>query len=341
MNKIKAVQIIGTQRSGSNLLRVMLDTMDDVFAPHPPHILQRFLPLLPYYGSLNNKQNWEELIHDVCELVRLNPVTWENIELDEAEIARNCRTFSLYEIFRVIHELSAQQVGAHIWVNKSMKNIHYIKGFDSIDIHPLYIYLCRDGRDVALSFKKAIVGEKHIYSIAKCWQEDQAACLELQKNIDKAFFFALKYEDLISQPDVELKKICSFIGVDYTEKMLEYYKSKESEQTSAAGEMWRNVKQPVLKDNKNKFLNELSLAEIRIFETVAGKELAALGYKLVTPAEDIKAFTSIEIEEFELKNKQLKAQFSQQAATVDKQKREPQERLLQSIRERKLKKTEN
>ena len=53
--------MIGTQRSGSNLLRVMLDGIEQIVAPHPPHILQRFLPLLPKYGDLADRSNFYRL----------------------------------------------------------------------------------------------------------------------------------------------------------------------------------------------------------------------------------------------------------------------------------------
>ena len=55
--KIQGIQMIGTQRSGSNLLRVMLDAVDQITAPHPPHILQRFIPLLDKYGDLNQPEH--------------------------------------------------------------------------------------------------------------------------------------------------------------------------------------------------------------------------------------------------------------------------------------------
>lgn len=40
-----------------------------------------------------------------------------------------------------------------------MKNMFYAEGIESTGIQPYYIYLYRDGRDVALSFKRRIVGE--------------------------------------------------------------------------------------------------------------------------------------------------------------------------------------
>ena len=44
--------IIGTERSGSNLLRVILDAHSRISVPHPPHIMRYFSPLVARYGDL-------------------------------------------------------------------------------------------------------------------------------------------------------------------------------------------------------------------------------------------------------------------------------------------------
>ena len=333
MNDLKAIQIIGTQRSGSNLLRVMLDTLDGVFAPHPPHILHRFLPLLSKYGSFESEAARRMLIHDVCEMVRINPVPW-NVTLDEDEIAKECEPFSLYKLYRIVYETAARQNGASIWINKSMQNVHYAEGLEASGLHPVYLYLFRDGRDVALSFKKAIVGEKHIYCIARSWKKDQAACIRLKASTDPSRFVCIRYEDLITDSESELRKICNAVDIPYESKALEYYRSSESDLTSAAGKMWENVKKPVMKDNKNKFLKELSPEEIAIFESVAGEELKALGYELVTPEEQLRTFSPEEIGAFEAENEALKKQFMSQADEEDVRKRQPQDDLIRSIKQR-------
>ena len=49
---MQAIFMVGEQRSGSNLLRVILNESKNIAAPHPPHILQRMMPLVPLYGDL-------------------------------------------------------------------------------------------------------------------------------------------------------------------------------------------------------------------------------------------------------------------------------------------------
>lgn len=325
--------MIGTQRSGSNLLRVMLDAIDEIAAPHPPHILQRFLPLLPYYGDLSVEANFTRLSDDVCELVRLNPVPWEGVEIDANAIRRACRRPTLYDLFRSLYETAARQTGTAYWLCKSMKNVFYAEGIESTGLRPYYLYLYRDGRDVALSFKKAIVGEKHIYALAQNWKKDQEEALRLQARTARDHFFSLSYETLIASPEEVLRSLCDFLRVPYSDKAMEYYKSRESENTAVAGKMWSNVTKPILKNNTRKFLKELSSKEIAIFESVAGETLEKFGYDLCTPADRrTSRFSLEEIEAFEAENNRLKRLFRQGADPDDLEKRRPQEELIGRIK---------
>lgn len=331
MSSIQGIQMIGTQRSGSNLLRVMLDGIDSIAAPHPPHILQRFLPLLPKYGDLTVDAHFRRLAVDVCELVNINPVPWE-VCMEADEVISQCKQHTLYELFRVIYEMAACRTGASHWLCKSMKNMFYAKGIEATGIQPYYIYLYRDGRDVALSFQKAIVGEKHIYSLAQNWKKDQEEALRLKVLTDESHFFSLNYETLIASPEETMRQLCAFLQVEYSDKAMDYYKSKESVNTAVAGKMWSNVSKPIIKSNTRKFLNELSVEDIAIFESVAGSVLQQLGYDICTSKERLKSsFSEEEIIRFTEENKRLKKAFMQQADTDDIEKRRPQDELIDRI----------
>lgn len=327
--------MIGTQRSGSNLLRVMMDGIDAIAAPHPPHILQRFLPLLPLYGDLSVPAHFRRLAEDVCELVRVNPVPWEGVTIDTEAVVAACQAPTLYELFRVIYETAARQHGASFWLCKSMKNVFYAEGIEQTGLRPYYIYLYRDGRDVALSFQKAIVGEKHIYALARNWMNDQEEALRLKARTPEGRFFSLSYEALVAEPRQVMQSLCRFLGVPYSDKVMEYYKSKESENTAVAGKMWSNVTKPILKNNTQKFLRELSADDIAIFESVAGPTLQKLGYPLCSPASALRdSFTEEEIAHFAAENIRLKQAFNKQVDPEDLEKRRPQRELLARIKHR-------
>lgn len=306
MNPIQPIQIIGIQRSGSNLLRLMLNQFDEITAPHPPHILQRFMPLLPLYGNLEIQQNFFRLINDVSILVERNPVPWSGVKFDREQIFNLCKKKNLVELFRVIYDLKAKQDNTSFWACKSMANINYADEIERSGMRPLYIHLYRDGRDVACSFKKAIVGEKHVFHIANQWRKNQEACLELKDRVGKERFIQLSYENLICTPEKELKKISAFLNIKFKHKVFDFYKSEESHNTAVAGKMWANVAKPILKGNSNKYRKELSELEVGIFEKQAGKMLEKLAYKLEkTGIINGREFTSTELKSFETENKSL------------------------------------
>lgn len=335
MNYIQPIQIVGTQRSGSNLLRLMLNQFNEITAPHPPHILQRFIPLLPVYGSLENKQNFLKLIDDVCVLVERNPVVWTGVKYNRQRIFTLCKSNTVFEIFRIIYDLKAEQDNAKFWACKSMANIQYASKMEEAGIRPLYIHLYRDGRDVACSFKKAIVGEKHVYHIANQWRKNQEACLALQTKVGNERFIQLSYENLIHSPEEEMKKLSSFLNVEFNPKVFDFYKSEESKNTAVAGKMWANVTKPILRSNFNKYKKELTELEVGIFEKQAGDILEKLTYLLEkTGIVNGRDFTTTELNFFDEQNKQLKEEAVKSVDPDGIRLREGQELLLKEIQSR-------
>ncbi len=100
-----------------------------------------------------------------------------------------------------------------------MQNVKWGKEIESYQEEPLYIYLYRDPRDVALSFSKAIVGEKHPYAISKRWLAAQKRCLEFGKRIPQNRFLTVSYEELVRSPEKILKTISDRFGLKYSNEM--------------------------------------------------------------------------------------------------------------------------
>lgn len=329
------VQIIGTQRSGSNLLRLMLNQLAGVFAPHPPHIMRTFYPLLGNYGDLSVDQNFMTLIDDVCRLVELNPVPWEPLRTDRDLIFETCKNRSLTEVFRSVYQVNAQAKGANHWFNKSMQNVKFLDCFNQKGFNPKLIYLYRDGRDVALSFKNAIVGPKHIYNLAKKWSNEQELSLSYVNRVGDGHAVMLSYESLVMQPEMELNRLCDFLGLEYDRNVVEFYDSSESIRTADSGRMWSNLKKPIIRGNFGKYKKVLSVWEIEVFEQIAGETLKKLGYSLSSGIETGKhEFTKAEIDSFNSQDAELIKDALDHAAPEDLFKRKRQDQFIESVKKR-------
>ncbi len=326
--------MIGTQRSGSNLLRLMLSQLPGVFAPHPPHILLNFYPLLDRYGDLTVDNNFTQLIDDVCRVIELNPVPWEGAVLDRQRIWDMCRRRSLLEIFIRIHELQCISHGLDTWCCKSLETVAYVDHYAAEGIWPFVIYLYRDGRDVALSFRKAIVGEKHVYHLAQKWRQDQQQALDFLATISADRYVALRYEELTAEPTAHIHHICDKFSLPYSDGVLEYYKSSESQRTAVSGHMWENLTKPIMKDNTGKFLKEMTRKDLVIYESVAGDMLERLGFQLITPPEERQTFTKEQIMVFDAENAALKEESIRTADPHDLELRRPQAEFWKALRAR-------
>ncbi len=168
-------------------------------------------------------------------------MAWRGTPLDREQVRARCRDRSLLSIMAAIYDQHAADCGAADWVNKSLANVHYL---DEIAAHfdgdARFVYLYRDGRDVALSFQRAVVGEKHVYSIAGQWHRDQQAALSFCRGHEAAVF-RVAYEELTTAPRPLLERMCDFLGVGFDPAMLEAHASDEAAATSSAGELWCNV----------------------------------------------------------------------------------------------------
>jgi len=309
----------------------MLNQFDGVTAPHPPHILQRFMPLLHVYGDLEIPGNMYRLVDDVCSLVELNPVPW-HIRFNREQVVHRCRENTLFEIFRVIYDLKAEQEGVRYWVCKSMTNVNFFRDLESFEVKPLYIHLIRDGRDVSCSFRNAIVGDKHIYNLAEFWRKEQQACLDLQKRVGADRLIRVQYESLIRNPEKEMMRIAEFLGVHFTPHVFDYYKSSESRETANAGKMWQNLTKPIIKSNFNKYKRQLSREEILLFEHLAGDILQKFDYKLDYPEDRNKIVISKQqIMRYDQENVRMKEEAFRSADKNDLDKRTAQRTLLENI----------
>jgi len=334
--KVSGIQIIGTQRSGSNLLRVILDQSPELASPHPPHILVIFYPLLNLYGALENNENYYRLVTDVVSYVEANPVPWEGVVLNPQDLFNRSAVNSLFELNRLIYEKAAESKGAKYWCCKSMNNVYYARELEAQKDKLKYIYLYRDGRDVAASFKKAIVGDKHIYHIASQWKKDQEASLALARSIPPGRFFSLSYEDLIGNPEETVRSLCDFLQIAYNSNMLNYYTSKTSKVTAASGEMWSNLEKPIITTNTGKYLKEFRKDDLEIFELVAGNVLLELGYELQTDRSNKQLIAEQHLPDYFEENHRLKQAVIKSARPLDLENRMGQETILKNIKSRKV-----
>jgi len=84
-----------------------------------------------------------------------------------------------------------------------------------------FIHLIRDPRDIAISHVK-LGWSGHYYFAADPWIEAERDWESLSANLSKDQFIDVRYEELVANPETELKRVCEFLGVDYSENLFDY-----------------------------------------------------------------------------------------------------------------------
>lgn len=277
--------IMSTERSGSNLVRKMLGAHPDIAAPPPAHHLIHLSRILPYYGPLTDDSNFEDLVYDAVVMTQVenSHLEWKHdIEVDD--VLERVTARNLPGVLEAMYDEVADREEALGWACK--ENRLWEDAFAIRDTIPdaKFVYLCRDGRDVAVSMQNVPTHDEHVYYIAREWFDHQLLCLEVVQELaahDAALI--LKYEDLIETPEDELRRVCEFVDVEYHPRMLGFHKLDETQEAADKTVFWENLSKPVMSDNKGKFYDQLTERERQIFESVAGNGLEMLGYPLQFP----------------------------------------------------------
>lgn len=279
--------IVGLARSGTTLLRLMLDRHPELSIPAETHFL----------GQLVNSIAPTSIGRDEFYELLTKAPTWPNMALDAADflsaLAR-VHPFSVSEGIRTFYRLYALKQGKTRWGDKTPPYRSCLVGISRLLSEAHFIHIIRDGRDIAVSSRGLWFGPgNNIEDQARFWV-DQISVTRRQ-SIEVPYFLEVKYEDLISAPRRTLERICEFICVTYDPTMLRYYETagfRLREHTAPFGPPGRtpppldqflaiheNTKRPPDEGRIGRWRREMSLADQRKFEAIASDLLLSEGYE--------------------------------------------------------------
>lgn len=313
--------LIASERSGSNLITKMMDAHPDVCGPSPLHIL-RVLGMEYYrYGDLGKASNWNALVEDVFTLVSSDFAKWRTSPT-KTEIEAMAEPGDLPGLLRAIFENEARANGKKALFVKELWTHRYISFLDWCFPGAKYVYLVRDPRDMALSWRNNPVHPGGVVAGARQWQHDQSnTVINFRALHDAGRAVLVRYEDLVADSEKSLRKICDLLGLKYSEDMLGFHKNKLTQDNADKNPLWRNLSREVMSDNFNKFKKELTEGEIAAIEVTCWPLLRYFGYAPATNIEKLRG----------VKQQQINALANQER---EKYKPKPQVRVHDKIQTR-------
>ena len=259
--------IIGCNRSGTSLLRTMLNHHPDVAVPLESLFLVDYL-----------KADGKVDINLQKDLLKHEPMLNEwGVKMNKAELDRIKDTTG---ILKSVHESYAKKQQKRVWGNKTPRMTRYVADIKEYLPDAVFIHMVRDPRAVALSLSNSKIHKSNIYFGAKRWVRYLKSALESEKKY-KDYILRVYYEDLVNEPERTLKCVCKLIGIKYTSKMLNYQNTGNKEYRKYHNSAHSNLKKSPQKDRINAWKKELTKREIQIIENVCGEIMEEFGYERV------------------------------------------------------------
>ena len=304
----KQVFMVGERRSGTNLLRLMLNQHPQIVAPHMAAILDKLVPLTSCYDHLELAARKLQMVDDALRVMEFVPVEWRGPQLSREQIASLMGEASFFSFIGALMRICADGEEAQVWVNKEPNALRWHSELSSELGEVLYLYLYRDPRDVVASFARLASGDKHPYVIAQEWVRKQELGLEALRLLGPSRVHLVAYEQLVENPRTILEGICSFLQIPFSPVMLEHHRHEEAQRVARYGDHWGSLDRPVTTENRRKYRKKLTEDDISVVESVAGQVMDRLGYErdYIQTGEEIR-FSSAQVQVFERENEELKS----------------------------------
>lgn len=253
-------------RSGTKLLRGILNNHPEIAIPS---FETEFLPyLVNKWGNqpLENYATFLRFYNDMIKLPYFFYMKEENRLIEAQKWYHLCHSYSPSGIFEALIRHDAK--ASRIWGDKSPSYILQIPLIKKLFPNAKIIHIIRDVRDHCLSMHHA--WGKNMMRAAQRWTDN----ISLSKN-DAAFFskdcIEIKYENLIETPEKVVKKVCSFLGLEYTQQML--ILTHPTEEIGAA-----KGKDIILRDNSKKYLSCMDSSVKNRIDQLCAELLIDLNY---------------------------------------------------------------
>lgn len=285
------VFIIGIARTGSKIYKNILNEWSDIHVSNelhflfPPWIMKDFRTYVDEkIGNLKIDSNIPPLIN-LMYSGALNGTFWKgeihniNREKLEKRILESDRSYR--SIFKILVEESAKAKNKKIAGAKFPVNIVYVPTLVQWFPNAKFVHIIRDPRAIYVSMvlkdiknfnvKSKIV--KFIIALGRLiyliWQFKMAAKIHRKyRNWDN--YYLSRFEDIVSEPEIYLRRLCKFLEIEFKEEMLyppvvdsSYYQKKNKGFDKDALIRWKNHISPITE---------------RIITLILKKEMKEFGY---------------------------------------------------------------
>ena len=266
------VLVLGVRRSGTTLLRVMLDRHSELAVPDESY----FVPQLA-------DRHLRHVDPDkfVDDLRRIDTLAEWDVPLERVR-ARLAAGMPIGAAIATVYAVYAEARGKPRWGDKTPMYMQNLRLLERLFPDALFVHLIRDGRDAALSFlsmPKGLMTEtwmqpRDVAGFADQWRAEVKAAQRLGGRVGDERYLEVRYEDLVGDVESVLRRISTFARLPYEPAMADYAGSVDV----STKPHQQSLKRPPTAGLRDWRL-QMSPEDVGAFDRVAGDLLDELGYE--------------------------------------------------------------
>ena len=221
MSDKPGIVVVGSPRSGTTLVRRILDAHPNIACPPETYLLSAAARFL-----------YQDRFSAGLRIGVLDGLSFAGFE--EREVLERLRRFA----FAFFEEYAAK-AGKPRWAEKTAFDAFHLAQIRRLcEGHVKFICISRHGLDVAASLHDLVgktggyVEELHAYlrnypepleALARAWIDTASAVHELAQDLGSGpdpSAIALRYEDLVEEPEAQVRRVLEFLDEPYDDELL-------------------------------------------------------------------------------------------------------------------------
>lgn len=271
--------VVGALRSGTTLLRVMLDRHPLLAIPPESHFVPVLWARRRRYGRNGRIEDRERFLHDLAADSRFRG--WE-LPLDAVrrELAlHQSPTFG--QAIDAVFRAYASREGKRRWADKTPRYVDCLPLLARIVPEARFVHLIRDGRDVAISIVDLGRLHRRSATAAFFWARRVTNGRRAGVALGPKRYTEMRYEDLLDDLEGGLRRLCAFADLPFDPVMLEHDERAIQRVPARQRRMHARLALPPTKGLRD-WRTQMPADELAEFEAIAGAVLVDVGYELAS-----------------------------------------------------------
>jgi hypothetical protein len=268
--------VVGCVRSGTTMLRAMLDSHSELAVPPESYFVPIAVALADRYETAGGVDR-EKLLAAIAA----DPSFGEwRIPLDDVRTRwRESPPVDVADALTGIYALYAAARGKPRYGDKTPANVIYVELLAGALPQARFLHIVRDGRDVVPSLTEMHFGPDRFGAAALFWRDRVTRGRAGGRRIGPDRYREIRYEDLVASPEAVLTDVCDFFALEFEPGMLEYHeRADEVLDGLRYTHHVQGIRRPPTRLGRD-WRTNLGDHEVQLFEALAGDLLDDLGYE--------------------------------------------------------------